>query len=235
MTETDSPTPRLIEGLEIVATEPGLCLHPNQIAFPGVEVPAEGITRALLADARSVYLCDDCLYYAGTAVSVRGHRNGTHRRVAPHRPITAMDTIAKLVYVAREERQISIRGYAIRTRDRMAKDPKHKPVQGVWTASGVASLFTEYDKLIPKARRREPAPSQRANGATVRVRSARAVTTPSDNTAVLFSTLARLLAEAGEVLRALEAAVADLTASPELVLKARKFDELQALMGRGNG
>lgn len=215
---TGKRVPTEIDGIEVIAHEPGLATHPSP-KMNGKIVPFTGVTRVLLADDTDRHVCDDCTFVGANTRSVVAHRNGTHNRTHPAGPIYPTETIRLLIREVRRAQAAKIRGYATHVAG-VLNEMKVPTMSGrPWTATMVSGLFVHY-----RDRYRTQLPRA--------VKVAKTATPLDGDLASVSSWIQRMPEMYVKIIRLLEQLETTVVAEPdpELVEKARRWDAMQELM-----
>lgn len=227
---TITSRPTHVNDQEIVATEPAIGPHPR---WPDRLVPRAGVTKALLADGSEVYLCDGggktvCHFVGDNPTSVVSHRNGTHQRVAPRGSLYGDTALRQIVGEVEKAKRAKVRGYAEAAAKALNASDVKTIHGGPWTASAVSGIYRAWGATVKV---RIPKPSTVTQRAAAKVRAANGHVETDDLQALRsFIVLAQPLAQALQ--RLLERLEDRPGIDPELVEKARRYDELRGLIGR---
>lgn len=233
-----------VDGVKVIATEPAIGPHPR---WPSRLVERTGISKVLLENGGELFVCNEGDYAANTIVSVVSHRNGTHRRKAPHQLYPA-ETIRTVVREHTRSRLMGIRGSLERTAAWLNEN-NVPTVKGMpWTGGAVSHIFHKYEDryrgAVAEAKKRHPAVRRGGMGKTTEAvtpirakerpgRHALKIAQLDDST--VFELIERLgdqLDDAQIMLDRLAKKARELTVvvDPEVVEKARKWDDMRKLM-----
>ncbi len=228
-----------VDGKQIIAIEPATGPHPR---WPERTAVFQGVTKALLDDESIVYLCDGdgktpCLFVGDRTKSVVAHANSTHRRRAPRNPTMYSDeTVKQVVLQVERAKREGIKGYcgAAAAALNGMRVPTKRGVP--WTAGSISDIYSRHGHLVKV---RLPKPRTSATRAAERVRVVAANNghaegiQPGDLESLKVFVKIVGPGPLGDALQRLLAAVQQPSQpDPVLVEKARKYDELQALLNR---
>lgn len=242
MSEPNTITTRRthVNDKEIVALEPALGPHPR---WPDRMVPREGVTRALLEDGTEVYLCDGdgktvCTFTAEKPTSISAHRNGSHNRTIPFHSLYPDEVIRRIATEVGKAKRAGVRGYAEATAAVLNRD-KVPTVSGhPWTSEAVSRIYTRWAKNIrirlPREAKPTAAPKRAGQGRAVAgpVLNGSATVLEQDDLQVVRTFVAIAPALAQALIRIADYVEAGHDVEQELVEKARRYDDLQELLGR---
>lgn len=217
---TEKKTP---DGIEIIARGEARGPHPHP-RLRGRIVAYSGVTRLLLADEREVFECDDCGRNFDSLRSAVSHRNGVHV-AKPRGPMYPENTIRLVLRLVRE--------YRPRSRDfnvQVAEELNRREVPTVrgdrWTANMVHTLSNAY-RDVYRVRVSRPTRTPVAAAAEVAVAENGDVTHALDELLAIVRQLSDGIAQVSWRVREISAV------DPELVDKARRYDEMMRLLRPG--
>lgn len=226
-TETRTP-----DGRQIIAREPALIPHPHP-KMNGKLVPFAGVTKVLLDDETEQYECDECGKLFATGRSATAHMPSHREREPMYSPDVIRHVVREVKIALRDGRRNYMQVAAARLNEAQVPTVKGNP----WTTGAVSNVYLAYKDQV-----RVRIPGERVVAAQV-VRSAQELTngfSTSDTArraADVVLAVRRIcadLAELGDVVEKLGQAIVALPAVDEqTVADARKFRELQKLMGGG--
>lgn len=243
--------PAIVWGTEVIVRERALAPHPHP-AQKGRLVETRGVTKVLLADGREVFECDVCGTIKDGARSVVSHLPSHNPTV--HEPDYPETTIRHVLRLSIRERETGHRGYAERVAEFLNSEGKVKPHKAPqWNAGLVSMIWTRYhDKYAVRLRRATTVAAVRPTSpdvpTTVTTERERSKPTVNDGKAhALSNILIQLDRRTSQLKRDVADLETDLTSlfvevdklhktktpppiDPEVVAKARKYDEFMKRM-----
>jgi len=230
---TEKRTP---DGREIIAREPALTPHPHPTQ-DGRLVPTAGISKVLLDDGSEQTECDHCGKLFDSANSARSHLV-SHRENAgaPLYPVETIRRVLREIALAKRNGRGFHGEAAERLNDAGVATFGGQP----WTASSVASLYrhwhTKIKIRVPGGRETRPVSAPpttsrqtSSNGVNADIAGQVArIKLALDQVCGQLGDLGEAIARVGQAITALPAVDA------QAVEDARRFRELQRLMGGGS-
>lgn len=228
-----------VDGLEVIAREPAVGQHPR---YPDRPAFFAGVEKVLLSDGTERHIClgaegQPCTFVSDSTRSVVAHRNGTHNLREPRRPTMYTDEILRrVVREVEKAKRAGVRGYC----EAAASALNEAGVQTVhgepWSPGSVSHLYSNHRSLV---RVRTPPATGRPK--VDRAKAKRAHRPPPMVAQELPTDLDvlrdRLRTWANDLVT-VQAAILTILDNPvqvadmEMAEKARRYDELQNLLGK---
>lgn len=231
---------RYVNGVEVVALEPAEAPHPktrNLVLF-------RNVAKALLADGTEVYVCDgpeECDFTADNVLSVNSHRTA-HRPKNEYGSSYRPEVLRVIIREAKVAKRVGARNWAQQAAERLNEMQVKTLQRRPWTPAAVSSLLRQYGDAV-KVRMPGPGrPKGMKDGEGKAAQAAKAqmkeLVGREHYGPPLLSEIAELqvyiehaLVQVTNLRQFVEAGRYDNTPDPELVRKAAKWDQMQALMG----
>lgn len=246
MSQTESPTitrtPSHINGVPVIAIEQALAPHPHP-SHNGKMVPFRGVYKVLLGDGTETYLCAGteqapCDKTDSNPKAIASHRAGMHPKSPRAKSLYPDAVLRRVLTEAVKARRAGVRGHLQRAAEAMNAS-QFRPLNGdTWTDGMIHSIVSNHGGRfkIRVPAERPATPTQRA---AARVRAAASagavlngqVTVLEETDVEVLRQFVVILPRLGQALtRVADFIEAGTIASPDLVDKARRYDELQALL-----
>lgn len=226
-----------VDGVAVIAIEPATGPHPR---WHDRIVTYKGITKALLEDGTEVWLCDGdgrtpCPFTRSKMRSILTHRNSTHNRRDPRpRSLYPEDTLRLVVTEVERAKRDKIKGFCAAAASAL-NGMRIKTIHGrPWTAESVSALYNQWGKEIRVRVTPRPAKSTTQRAATkVRAIANGHVGGLGSDDLQSLEVFIKIVGPGplGEALQRLMDAATNQPAQ-EIVEKARRYDELQALLNQ---
>lgn len=216
-----------IGGIEVIAREIATGPHPRW----GMQHPNtyHYITRLLLADETERYECNHCHLVDPSVDSIKAHLSAHSTKIP--QPLTPVPTIRTVLKeVAKARRLYGAGRYATPAAEALNKLGLQPAHGAEWTPQSVSSLYNRYKDEYP-VRQPPPvaAPKPPVPRQPERLEKVAGTGEPVDRALSALSAAAAAIQVAQELLRQVEPTV--YLADPELVEKAKKYDQMRGLFG----
>lgn len=205
-----------IDGKLIIAREPATGPHPRT-RIEGS--PYKGVEKVLLDDETEAIICSECGWVGESTTSVSSHRAMSHVRTNFQRYPEA--TLRALIREVNRARKSGIQGFAGAAAEVLNQQGVKTATGQDWTASVVSHVYNQYKDRYRVRVGKPVVAANNGHGPTA--------AEPVDPVQLLQSidvSLKAMSAALAVAARNLEASTPD----PELVDKAARWDQMQALM-----